>query len=94
MKRLTLVIVFGLILSVSSFAAETITVQVNGMVCDFCARALEKTFSKQESVSGIDVDLTAKIITISLKDGASLDNEAIEKLVTNAGYNVAKISRK
>lgn len=93
MKRLALVVVLGLILSTNSFAEEIITVEVNGMVCDFCARALEMTFNKQESVSSIDIDLTAKVLIISLKDGASLDDQAIESLVTNAGYSVGKINR-
>jgi len=94
MKKLLLILLLGFGFCAHSFAAETITVKVKGMVCDFCARALEKTFKKQDSVAGIDVDLTSKIVTIALKDGASLEDDTIERLVTDAGYNIEEISRK
>ena len=68
-------------------------VSVNGLVCDFCARALEKTFGKQESVKGIDVNLESKVVTINFNDGQTLDDETITQLITDAGYNVEGIHR-
>jgi len=68
-------------------------VSVNGLVCDFCARALEKTFGKQESVKGIDVNLKSKVVTINFIDGQTLDDEIITQLITDAGYNVEGIHR-
>ncbi|GAB5388178.1 MAG: hypothetical protein Alpg2KO_11460 [Alphaproteobacteria bacterium] len=73
--------------------AQTAHVSVNGLVCDFCARALEKVFGKQDAVSDIDVDLDSKVITINFKQGQSLDNDTITKLVTDSGYNVEGIHR-
>ena len=93
MKKTILILFLGLMLCANSFAAERITVRVNGMVCDFCARGLEKTFTKQESIDSIDVNLTEKVLTITLKEGAALDNEIIEKLVANAGYKIEEIIR-
>lgn len=69
----------------------TVYADVNGLVCDFCARALEKVFSKQDSVSNIEVNLDTKVITINFKNGQTLDDDAITKLITNAGYNVTAI---
>lgn len=66
-------------------------VSVNGLVCDFCARALEKVFGKQEAVNDIDVDLDSKIITIDFKEGQSLDDDTIKKLIQDSGYNVESI---
>ena len=68
-------------------------VSVNGLVCDFCARALEKVFGKEEAVKGIDVNLDTKMITINFNKGQSLDNETITNLITDAGYNVEGIHR-
>jgi len=65
---------------------------VNGLVCDFCARALEKVFSKQGAIDNIDVNLNTKIITLNFKDGMTLDNDTITTLITDAGYNVVSIS--
>lgn len=92
------IILFLLIfsLSVSSFGADaggTVQVHVNGLVCDFCARALDKVFSKQEAVDDIDVNLDTRIITIHLKEGQNLEDEKITSLVEDSGYNVREIKR-
>ena len=68
-------------------------VSVNGLVCDFCARALEKVFGKEEAVKGIDVNLDTKMVTINFNEGQSLDDERITKLITDAGYNVEGVHR-
>ena len=73
---------------------ELIHIGVNGLVCDFCARALEKVFMKRGDIAGIDVDLGASRIVVSLKDHAHIDDATLRKLVTDAGYNISGISRK
>ena len=52
-------------------------VSVNGLVCDFCARSIEKMFEKKEAVSRISVDLENMLITIFLRDNQKL-NEAVK----------------
>ena len=37
--------------------AQVAVISVKGMVCDFCARGIEKTFQKDKLVKKIDVDL-------------------------------------
>lgn len=71
-----------------------IQIGVNGLVCDFCARALEKVFMKRSDVAGIDVSLDDSRIIVSLKDKADINDETLRKLVTDAGYNVSGITRK
>lgn len=68
-------------------------VSVNGLVCDFCARALEKTFGKQAAIKGIDVNLESKVVTINFNEGQTLDDETISKLIADSGYNVENIHR-
>lgn len=79
--------------SVVPETAGDIHVKVKGLVCDFCARALEKVFSKQEAVSDIDVNLDTKIITINLNEGRTIDDATITQLITDSGYNVEGIHR-
>ena len=108
MKKLTILMTaLTLSFAVPAYAAENakpatieqaissgdVHVSVNGLVCDFCARALEKVFGKEEAVKGIDVNLDTKVITINFNEGQSLDDETITKLVTDAGYNVEGIHR-
>lgn len=90
MKKLILTTVVSTFLAFPVQAATTY-VDVNGLVCDFCARALEKIFSKQEVVENINVDLDEKVITINYVEGGSLDDETITQLITDSGYNVEAI---
>ncbi len=91
MKKLLLILAACTLSIAPAYAGEVIKVNVNGLVCDFCARALEKVFSKQEAVSNIDVDLTKKLVTVFLKEGASLSDENVTNLITDSGYNVEAI---
>ena len=70
------------------------TVAVEGMVCDFCAQAIEKVFMKREEVAGITINLDDQNVIISLKSEKDIENTAIEELFLNAGYNVQTINRK
>ena len=72
---------------------EVLSVSVNGLVCDFCARSIEKLFSKKESVKSINVNLEQMLITISLKKGKSLNDDIITKVITDSGYDVREIRR-
>ena len=82
-----------LTLSTPAFAAQTVTVGVNGMVCDFCARALEKVFSKREEVSSINVNLDDKTVVVNIVDGADISDEELSKLINDSGYDVRTITR-
>lgn len=72
---------------------ETIAAKVNGLVCDFCARATEKVFMKRDEVADIDVNLDTGIVTIALKPGASLDDATVKKLIADSGYALVSLER-
>lgn len=73
--------------------ADTIKASVNGLVCAFCATAIEKTFMKQPAVEAVKVDLETKLVTITTKEGQNLDDETIKNLIMDAGYAVTNITR-
>jgi copper chaperone CopZ len=91
MKKLILGAV--LIMSMSAFAAE-VSVKVSGMVCSMCAQGIEKKFSKEPAVKNLKVDLDQKLVTINTHEGKDVSDEVVKKLITEAGYNVAEITRK
>ena len=70
-----------------------IQIKVKGMVCDFCARSLEKVFKKQKGFAGIDVNLELGRVVLSLKPTANLPDQQVKKLIKDAGYNVSSIQR-
>ncbi|NRA30388.1 MAG: cation transporter [Parvularculaceae bacterium] len=72
---------------------EPVVADVLGVVCDFCAKAMNKTFGKRKEVAAVYVDLDDKTLSLVLKSGASLSDETIDKLVKDAGYRIASIRR-
>ena len=87
---LTIVFVFGVTAAIS---ADTIRATVNGMVCGFCATGIEKTFRAQPEIKSVNVDLENKLVTIDTKQGRTLDDTRIKKLLGNAGYSVVAVAR-
>ncbi len=89
-------LVFILMLSGPAHAlhgATHILVTVNGLVCDFCAQSIKKTFLGKDSVADIDVNLSEKKVRIDLKSGASLNDDEVKRDITDAGYTVVDIQR-
>lgn len=72
---------------------DKVNIRVNGMVCDFCARALEKVFGKREEVSGIRVDLDNSLVTVAMKPGKTIDDATLTRLITDSGYDVQDIGK-
>jgi cation transport ATPase len=92
MRYLILTLVVALSFSAAA-SAETIKASVNGMVCAFCATGIEKTFKAQPEVQTVNVDLQKKLVTIQTKEGQTLDEAKLKRLITNAGYSLVTISR-
>jgi copper chaperone CopZ len=72
---------------------QDIRVGVNGMVCDFCAQTLKKTFGKNDAVDSVDISLEDKLVTVHVKPGRTLDDATITKTISDAGYAVTTIHR-
>lgn len=72
---------------------EPIVADVLGVVCDFCATAMNKIFGKREEVAAIYVDLDTKALSIVTYEQGSLSDEDIASLAEQAGYRVAAVRR-
>lgn len=95
MKFVAMLAASAVILAVSAWAAagQMVSVQVNGLVCDFCARSLEAKFGERPEVATIKVDLDTKIISIGMNEGKDIDDATIRSTVTEAGFDVVDITR-
>jgi len=77
---------------VRDIAGDQIAViSVQGMVCDFCARGIEKTFGKDSTVTKIDVDLTSGKVLLAYAPETDIDRAVIEKNILNNGLNTTAI---
>ena len=73
--------------------ATLLTVNVNGMVCDFCARAVTKVFGQNDAVDSVHVDLDNGEIHVGLKPGMYLSDDEVETLVRKSGYAIVSVER-
>ena len=71
--------------------SSTIEMDVDGLVCAFCAQGIEKRLQKMPATKAVFVDLKQKIVAVEAKDGQKLDGKAITAEITDAGYDVVKL---
>lgn len=98
MKMLWIGLIF-LVLSSTGLAFEDfgpgdIHINVQGLVCDFCVRNIEKIFSRQEEIKDIQVNLGQRRVSLVLEPDSQISDEKINDLVRSAGYNVVEIIRR
>ena len=72
-------------------SAQIAVVSVLGMVCDFCARGIEKTFKRDKAVTKIDVDLANGQVLIAYTLDAQIDRKDIEKKILANDQNVTAV---
>lgn len=67
-------------------------VSIDGMCCDHCAKRVENALSAVSGVTSADVKLKKKIAVIRSRE--EVNDEEINKVVTDAGYTVVSIESK
>ena len=72
---------------------EILYISINGLVCDFCARSIEKLFKKKSAVKNININLEEMLVTIFLKKGKTINNQIINQIIIDSGYDVKEIRR-
>jgi copper chaperone CopZ len=77
----------------TTLPAATIEMDVNGLVCAFCAQGIEKALRKFPATTDVVVSLEKKLVALSTKDGQDIADEELRRALTNAGYTVKAIRR-
>ena len=67
--------------------SQIAVVNVQGMVCDFCARGIEKTFKKDKYVKKIDVDLSKGKVLIAYNNSQEIKFDDIKEKILINGQN-------
>ena len=100
MKNLSIVTATFIAVFVSAFgstslhaAQQTLRIDVDGLVCAFCAQGIEKKMKAQAATDKVFVSLEKKVVALSLKDGQDITDEKIKSEITDAGYAVRGITR-
>ena len=93
MNRFKLML-FAAMLGISSLAAaRTIEMDVNGLVCAFCAQGIEKSLKSFPATQAVFVSLEHRIVAVQLKEGTDIDDAALKKAITDSGYTIVAIRR-
>ena len=71
--------------------AVTQKIEVNGMVCAFCAQGIEKSLNNIATTKDVYVNLDEGFVILeSQSEGVAEDK--IKKIIVDAGYDVTQIS--
>jgi len=82
-----------LFLASASVQATTVEMNVNGLVCAFCAQGIEKQLRKFPATADVIVSLEQKVVAVALKGGQDIPDGELRRALTNAGYTVKAIQR-
>ncbi len=67
---------------------QTYRLRVDGLACPFCAYGIEKQLNRIEGVKTIDTDIRGGTVTLTITDGARLDEAAARRAVEAAGFSL------
>jgi copper chaperone CopZ len=73
--------------------AATIEMEVNGLVCAFCAQGIEKKLRAFPATSDVVVSLEERLVAVSTKEGQDIPDDELRRALTDAGYTVINIRR-
>lgn len=75
----------------ADWPANSYVLQVDGLACPYCGYGVEKQFSKQDGVTGTDIQLEAGVVVVSVTDGTRFSDEELEDIVDRAGFALGGI---
>jgi copper chaperone CopZ len=93
MKPLLSLLICSFVAFGASVQAATIEMNVNGLVCAFCAQGIEKQLRKFPATADVIVSLEQKLVAVALKEGQDIPDADLRRALTNAGYAVKAINR-
>jgi mercuric ion binding protein len=93
MKTIKTLLLAALIARSPAVLAKTIEMEVNGLVCAFCAQGIEKTMKGFDATQDVFVSLETRLVAVQLKDGSDIADAELTQAITDAGYTVVGIRR-
>lgn len=83
----------GVLLAAANVQAATIEMDVNGLVCAFCAQGIEKKLRAFEATDDLVVSLERRLVAVSTRPGQDIGDDVLRTALTDAGYTVKAIRR-
>jgi copper chaperone CopZ len=90
MKKILIVLCLtGLAFLTNAQSIKGVTLQASGLTCSMCSKAVYKALLKVPFVQKVDVNIKDQQYSLSFKEGTTIDFDAIDKAVEDAGFSVA-----
>jgi mercuric ion binding protein len=86
-------IAFVLALAALPLQAKTIKMEVNGLVCAFCAQGIDKKLRTFAPTRDVFVSLEKRLVAVALKDGQDIPDATLTASLKESGYDVVGIAR-
>ncbi len=71
---------------------KKVIIQAGGLTCSMCNNAINKALRTLSFVDNVDSDIKNSSFTVTFKQGAGVDFDAMKKKVEDAGFFVTKFS--
>jgi len=68
--------------------------QADGLACPFCAYGIEKQLGGLEGVESVETDVESGTVTITMEEGATLDEADAQRAVDKAGFTMRDFRRR
>lgn len=69
-------------------AAAGYRLEVAGLACPFCAYGIEKKLNALDGVDRVDTSIKDGVVTVIMKEGATLDAPTVRRAVEDAGFTL------
>lgn len=87
-QRIVITLALALFASSALAAQAAWLLRVDGLSCPFCAYGIEKKLGAVKGVQRVEVDIASGTVTVTMAEGAALDEASAKKAVRDAGFSV------
>ena len=85
---LVLLLIFGI---QSQAQISKVSLQASGLTCSMCSKAVKTALEEVSFVEKVQVDIKNQQYNLSFKQGNTIDIDALNKAVQDAGFSVASL---
>ena len=87
-------ITLGLVMMTAALAAQpAYRLRIDGLSCPFCAYGIEKKLGAIQGVQRTEVDIASGTVTVTMAEGATLDEAVAKKAVKEAGFSLRSLEQ-
>ena len=84
-------VIFTFLIWAGTIFSGEIIMRVDGLACAFCAYGLEKKLKRLEGVEEVRISLNEGRVWIRFKEGYSINEQTLRRLVKESGFVLREI---